>query len=74
MYFSCSSGITRYSGHFAVDRRIHFYESRLYLLYSKDIHLQIGSLLNHFSLHVMILEEAREVEGSLKQDSVQGPL
>ena len=31
MYFSCNSGITRYSGHFAADGRIHYYESRLYL-------------------------------------------
>ena len=25
-----NSGITRYSGHFAADGRIHYYESRLY--------------------------------------------
>ena len=32
MYFSRNSGITRYSGHFATDGRIHYYERRLYLL------------------------------------------
>ena len=31
MYFSRNSGITRYSGHFAADGRIHYYERRLYL-------------------------------------------
>ena len=31
MYFSCNSGITHYSGHFATDGRIHYYERRLYL-------------------------------------------
>ena len=31
MYFSRNSGITRYSGHFAADGQIHYYESRLYL-------------------------------------------
>ena len=30
MYFSHNSGITRYSGHFAADGQIHYYESRLY--------------------------------------------
>ena len=33
MYFSRNSGITHYSGHFAAAGRIHYYESRLYLLY-----------------------------------------
>ena len=30
IYFSGNSGITRYSGHFAADGQIHYYESRLY--------------------------------------------
>ena len=31
MYFSRNSGITRYSGHFAANGRIHYYERRLYI-------------------------------------------
>ena len=34
MYFSRNSGITHYTGHFAGDGRIHYYERRLYLLFS----------------------------------------
>ena len=38
MYFSRNSGITRYSGHFAADGRIHYYESRLYFIdYSEEV-------------------------------------
>ena len=34
MYFSLNSGITRYSGHFATDRQIHYYKRRLYDFFS----------------------------------------
>ena len=33
MYFSRNSGFSRYSGQFAADGRIHYYERRLYSLY-----------------------------------------
>ena len=32
MYFSRNSGFSRYSGQFAADGRIHYYERRLYLI------------------------------------------
>ena len=62
MYFSRNSGITRYSGHFAADGWIHYYERRLYFNFPTTYsngrpHFKIGnfSAFSTVSLNTTIL-------------------